>query len=401
MKEMVEFLAKDGYWLLFAAVLGRQACLPVPADLLLIAAGALAGMGRLSFTAIIAFSVVAFLLADLTWYTAGRRWGRRTLNFICGVSRDPDACLNKIDKTFARYGVKQLLVCKFLIGLDTVVIPMSGVSRISLPRFLVFDAFGAILWSSVHAGLGYIFSNQLDRVAEYAARMGKLIGFAVLTWFGLLMVRTLVRWYRFLREFRLARITPDELRERLAAGDKILVLDLQGGTKQFDGLYAIPGAVRIDPSELNRYVRQYRGTDLPTDREVILYCDRPSEITSARVALALQGLGFEHVRPLAGGIQAWRERGFPVTSTVEMLPLAEHGVFVLCELLRYSRHHTAQVLKTSAENVDRLLKRALQRIGSTRNAHLLSSNSHGPSAGAESMPSVPATLRARQRNTPE
>jgi membrane protein DedA with SNARE-associated domain len=75
MKETVEFLAKHGYWLLFVAVLGRQACLPVPVDLLLLAASALAGLGRLSFTGIIAFSVTAFLLADLTWYAAGRRWG--------------------------------------------------------------------------------------------------------------------------------------------------------------------------------------------------------------------------------------------------------------------------------------------------------------------------------------
>src|SRR5271163_3583354 len=41
MKEMVAFLAKQGYWLLFVSVVGRQACLPVPANLLLVAAGAL------------------------------------------------------------------------------------------------------------------------------------------------------------------------------------------------------------------------------------------------------------------------------------------------------------------------------------------------------------------------
>jgi len=75
MKQMVEFLARYGYWLLFVSVLGRQACLPIPANLLLLAAGALAGLGKLSFVNIVAVSVIAFLLADHAWYEAGRRWG--------------------------------------------------------------------------------------------------------------------------------------------------------------------------------------------------------------------------------------------------------------------------------------------------------------------------------------
>src|SRR5262252_4847924 len=49
MNEMVQFLERHDSWLLIAAVLGRQACLPIPANLLLVAAGALARSGKLSF----------------------------------------------------------------------------------------------------------------------------------------------------------------------------------------------------------------------------------------------------------------------------------------------------------------------------------------------------------------
>src|SRR6201987_2303172 len=89
MKQLIEFLEGHGYWVLFASVVGRQACLPVPANLLLLAAGALAGQGKLSFVNIVAVSVIAFLLADHAWYEAGRRWGGKTLHFICGSTRDP------------------------------------------------------------------------------------------------------------------------------------------------------------------------------------------------------------------------------------------------------------------------------------------------------------------------
>jgi membrane protein DedA with SNARE-associated domain len=201
MKEMVEFLERHGYWLLFASVLGRQACLPVPASLLLLAAGALAGLGRLSFAGIIALSVIAFLLADLTWYGAGRRWGHRSLHFLCGAAQDPGSRAGKIAKTFSRHGVKSLLFSKFIIGLDAVAAPMSGISQISLSRFLVFDAVGAILWSSAYTTLGYAFHDRLDHVAAYAAEMGKLTVLAGAAVLGGLIVLTLVCWYRFLCEF--------------------------------------------------------------------------------------------------------------------------------------------------------------------------------------------------------
>jgi membrane protein DedA with SNARE-associated domain len=173
MKQMVEFLAQHGYWVLFVSVLGRQACLPVPAGLVLVAAGALASLGKLNLTGIIAFTVGAFLLADVAWYGAGRTWGGRTLEFVCGAAADPCACVGKITGKFGRHGARLLLVSKFIIGVDAVAVPMAGISRTGLPRFLVFDALGAILWSSAYTAFGYIFSDQLDHVAEYAAAMGK------------------------------------------------------------------------------------------------------------------------------------------------------------------------------------------------------------------------------------
>lgn len=89
MNELVQFVARHGYWMLFAEVLGRQACLPIPANLFIVAAAALAHSGRLSLFAIIILSVATFLVADLGWYEAGRLFGDRTLHFICGPAPNP------------------------------------------------------------------------------------------------------------------------------------------------------------------------------------------------------------------------------------------------------------------------------------------------------------------------
>jgi membrane protein DedA with SNARE-associated domain/rhodanese-related sulfurtransferase len=307
MTEMVHFLAKHGYWLLFASGLARQACLPVPANLILLAAGALAGSGKLDLRGILVLSVLALLLADLAWFEAGRKWSNRILHFVCGIYEDPGSCVRKADASFARHGVKSLLVSKFVPGLDAVAAPLAGASGTTRAQFLGFDAMGAILWSGVYAMLGYVFSEQLDLVAVYAARMGALVAILLVAGLGLFIIRKVVDWLRVIRQFRLARITPDQLRNKLKAGENILILDVRRNGKPVQGLLGIPGALRIDPHHIKRDIRAMGALATSPHRDVVVYCTCPSEFTSARIALAPRRGGFQHVSPLAGGLQAWRD----------------------------------------------------------------------------------------------
>ena len=316
MNETVQFLAQHGYWLLVGAVLARQACIPIPANLFVVAGGALASSGRLSFSGIVSASVITFLFADLAWYEAGRRFGDRILHFVCVLSSDPAPCVHKATAAFARRGVKNLLFSKFVIGLDTVAAPLAGAAGVPATHFLVFDALGALSWSATYATVGYIFSHQLDRVAIHVVRLGVFVTLAIAAAAGFYMARKFAKWYRFVRQFNLARISPEELSDKLKAGEDILLVDLQGRPHHATEAVAIPGAVRINP----RRLEQYGHVEMSPSREVVLYCNCPGEFTSARVARALQKKGIQRVRPLAGGLQAWRARGFPVTSEVRVPP---------------------------------------------------------------------------------
>ena len=290
--------------------------LPVPAILVLIAAGALADSGRMTLAVALGLAIVACLLADMVWYEAGRRWGDQILHFIYGLALDPDAASRKSKEAFVRHGARTLMLAKFIVGLDAATPPLAGVSGTSRIRFIAFDAIGAALWSGVYAGLGYLLGKDLDRAAAYAARLGMFLAIFVFAALALYVSRKLVRWHRFAREFRLARITPEELKTKLDAGEQVMIVDLHGPREGPRVHQGIPGSVCMDPHRLGQHDNPKQRTPFPRDREVVLYCTTLHELTSARAALELRHRGFERVRPLAGGLQAWHERGFPMTSVI-------------------------------------------------------------------------------------
>jgi membrane protein DedA with SNARE-associated domain len=208
MHVIVQFVMKHGYSILFAAMFAHQIGLPIPGPLFLLAAGALAADGKFGLVRALALALTASVLADLVWYEAGRRRGDRVLHFIHRLTRDPDAHDRRAKEAFARYGPPLLLVAKFVPGLDAVLPPLAGTSGTSRLRFLAFDAVGVVLYSVAYAGLGYVFSHDLDHVAALAARAGTLLAALTLAGLSIYAARKLVQRHLYMGEFRLVRITP-------------------------------------------------------------------------------------------------------------------------------------------------------------------------------------------------
>ena len=71
----------------------------------------------------------------------------------------------------------------------------------------------------------------------------------------------------------------------------------------------LPGALQFTLEELEQ-----RSAQLPTDREVVLFCNCPHEATSAHIAHKLKNRGIQRVRPLAGGLDGWMQRGYPLSA---------------------------------------------------------------------------------------
>jgi membrane protein DedA with SNARE-associated domain/rhodanese-related sulfurtransferase len=295
----LDFVVRHGYALLFFWILAEQAALPLPSAPLLLACGALAKDGRLTSHWIVLTGVAACLIADNFWFMLGRRRGGSVLRFICRVALEPDSCVRQTETAYRRYGIRSLLVAKFVPGLNAVSAPLAAISGVSFGRFFLFDTLGALIWIGAFTGLGYIFSDQLDKVGDFAARTGSgavaLVVGVVAAWIGW----KLVQRRRFLRKLVVARITPEELRQRLEAGEDLVIVDVRTAVEsQTD---SVPGALRIPLEDLDT-----RHGDIPRDRDIILFCSCPNEASSARAALLLRKRGIVRVHPLYGGVDAWR-----------------------------------------------------------------------------------------------
>lgn len=307
MDDATQFLVRHGGLVLFAAVFAEQAGLPIPAVPVLLAAGALAGAGKMNLALAVVLGVVACLLGDLIWYYLGRHRGAQVLKVLCRISLEPDSCVRRTEGFFVRHGTRSLVLAKFIPGLSTVTPALAGLFGVSVERFLLYNGLGAFLWTAAFVAPGYLFSDQLEWVAAQATRFGSSLVVLVSGALALYIAYKYIHRQLLLRELRIARITPDELKRILDAGHEPVIVDLRQPLDRQANPFAIPGAKWMAVEDL-----EHRHHEIPRDRDVILYCACPNEVTAARMALLLKRNGITRVRPLAGGVEAWRALDFPV-----------------------------------------------------------------------------------------
>src|ERR1700719_2380561 len=267
MHSTLDFLLRHGYVVLLGWVFAEQIGLPVPSLPLLLAAGALAGTHRLNFFFSLFLCVLAAVAADSIWYSLGRIKGIKVLQLLCKISLEPDSCVRRTEGVFSRQGARSLLVAKFVPGLGTVAPPLAGIFHMRLARFLLFDACGALLWAATYLGAGFIFSGEIERVAEHAAHLGGGLFVLLFGALALYIGYKVIARQRFLRELRIARIGVEELKQKLDAGEEVVIVDLRHSVDFEADPETIPGAFRMDAKELEE-----KNDRLPRDREIILYC---------------------------------------------------------------------------------------------------------------------------------
>src|SRR5438477_10717584 len=172
MTQTSQFLIDHGLPLVFAAVFVEQMGLPLPALPWLLAAGALSATGEFNLPLGLAAAVIACLVADAIWFYLGRHRGSQVLSLLCRISLEPDSCVRRTQDLFSKYGMRGVIVAKFIPGLSTLAPPLAGISGIGAPRFFFFDGLGSLLYVGSFILLGALFRHQLEQVIAALASLG-------------------------------------------------------------------------------------------------------------------------------------------------------------------------------------------------------------------------------------
>ena len=173
MQHIVQFVHHYGVLAVCLSVLLEFCGLPIPSYPVLMVTGALI-LRRETAPLILLAAVATALLADMAWYTAGARAGRALLAFVCKLSVAPRYCMRRSETEFARFGPWALCFIKFIPGIALATVVMAGVTRLKLPRFLVFDAVGSAIYLAVPIVLGRIFQHAITAMVEGFLEFGKL-----------------------------------------------------------------------------------------------------------------------------------------------------------------------------------------------------------------------------------
>lgn len=166
--------------MLFLAALG----IPLPASMLVIAAGAFTRQGVLGWEGAAISALLGAVTGDGCSYLVGRYGLERLSTRLQSTVRNSTTA-----QRFSRWGVWSVFVTRFL--LTPVALPvnlLAGSTRYPWHRFMAAVLAGEFVWVMLYGALGYWFADQWENISQLASDFVGLLLSLVLTASGLALV---------------------------------------------------------------------------------------------------------------------------------------------------------------------------------------------------------------------
>ena len=169
---------------LFVAILG--AGIPGPGDASLIAAGTLAGEGRLNLGVVLATAMTAWLLGSVLGYEIGAHGGRQLLDHPGRLEKSRRKVLAKGDRAFGRHTFAASVTMPAFV---------SGIFHVRFLVFLLGALVAGVGWIGMYTGLSYFLGAEIaERIGNAGAKA--VLGVAVIVVIGLGAKAGLAAWRR-------------------------------------------------------------------------------------------------------------------------------------------------------------------------------------------------------------
>jgi membrane protein DedA with SNARE-associated domain len=189
---MQHFIATYGYSAVFVLMLAESACIPIPSELIMtfagaIAAGAIAG-AHLSLAGVILAGLAGNVVGSYVAWAVGRYGGLPALRRWGGKVWIREHDLDRATRWFDRYGPRAVLIGRLLPVVRTFISLPAGIARMDPVRFGIYTTIGCIPWTIALAWAGYAVGGHWQSVANgfhgptYVIAGVVVIGLAIVAW---------------------------------------------------------------------------------------------------------------------------------------------------------------------------------------------------------------------------
>jgi membrane protein DedA with SNARE-associated domain len=176
MAELLSAVLEHGSLLIvMAALIIAGFGVPVPEDIMLVAAGVLVARGEATFPEALVACFCGVFIGDTSIFLLARRFGSRLLDkrpfrWVFTEERK----LRTLE-LFQRYGHVIVFIGRHMAGLRMPIFAMAGIHGVKLRTFWLFDGLGLLVSAPAMIGIGYFFAKNLDRIMFYLKRIEVII----------------------------------------------------------------------------------------------------------------------------------------------------------------------------------------------------------------------------------
>ncbi|MGI9117230.1 MAG: DedA family protein [Gaiellales bacterium] len=172
-----EWIRQWGYLAVFLPLVLETAGIPFPGETILLLAAAASTRGVLDPWRVALVASVAVIVGDNIGFCVGRYGGRRLVDRLSHIGH-VEAGVAWGERFFELHGGKAVLLARWTAGLRIFGAWIAGMSGMSWPRFLVWNAIGGVSWACAITAAGYLFGRSVGRVESILGTAGA-VAFAI------------------------------------------------------------------------------------------------------------------------------------------------------------------------------------------------------------------------------
>jgi membrane protein DedA with SNARE-associated domain len=179
---LTHLLHTYGYPLVALFIAVESSGIPFPGETMLVTAAVYAGTGHLSIFWVIVAGASGAILGDNAGFLVGRRGGRPLVLKYGPYVRIKPEHLEGAERFFERHGDKTVFLGRFIAVLRAWAALLAGINGMAWPKFLLYNAAGGILWTTIFGLLGYTLGHNLpvlDRVLRILGVGGVVIAILI------------------------------------------------------------------------------------------------------------------------------------------------------------------------------------------------------------------------------